>query len=169
MSTLPPYIAEQIALIEAKQEELRKEKLKRAQIECSDQYLELSRKIDSLQIEKAAMVESLQDDRIESELEDLKTTLFAVMEREGREVVGKWKGKYREEKGVNKRKLLDVLQGDLDRFFEMSSVTQVALKSFAKAEGGDRKDMLMDCIEVVSRKLIDIEPIEKENPFPFVR
>jgi hypothetical protein len=163
MTQLPQYIQDQIQLIEAKQEELRKEKLKRAKIEFSDEYIELNRKIDDLQLQKAIMVEGLQDERMEKELAGLKTALFAVMEREGREVVGNWKGKYREEKGVNTRRLLEMLHGDIDRFFQLSTVTQVSLKAFAKAEGGDREEMLLDCIEVVGRKLIDIEPIEAQR------
>jgi len=80
-------------------------------------------------------------------LEEAKRALYEVMLLEGREKVGDASIKYSSKSEVNKERLLNDLQGDLDLYITLSNVTQARLKEFVK-ESGDKK--LLNCIETVT-------------------
>jgi DNA repair exonuclease SbcCD ATPase subunit len=63
--------------------------------------------------------------------------------------------KFRETKKVNKERLFGVLDGDIDAFILIASITQKDLTEYAK-ENNDLKKPLEDCVEVVSRDPVSV-------------
>jgi len=56
--------------------------------------------------------------------------------------------------------VLEVIGGDFGIFQELATISQVKLKDFAKTQVGLQKP-LMNCIEIVSKQIKDIELITK--------
>lgn len=160
-TALPLYLHELLEKIRDAEEICRLEGVMRAKIEFSDAYIELNRQEDLIRSKKALLLAPLSDSS--ARLLGLKTSLISVMEREGREVVGDYRGKFREKKGVNTERVFDVLQGDMGHFLRLAKITQTDLAALASVEGGDKGDQLLDCVEVVERKLVDVVPITPDR------
>ncbi len=65
-------------------------------------------------------------------------------------------GKFSQKKSVDTKKLYEkVLQGDAEEFYKLSTVSQDALKEYAKDHPNASKELL-SCIKLDSRDLVDV-------------
>lgn len=128
------------------------EGMKRAKIQYSEEYIKLNRQIAMAQLEQKEMLEGL--DEKTAIYEEAKKIFSKVMSDQGKTSFREWKAKLRKVKKVDNRRLLSVLDGDIDTFIAMANVTQVALK--AHAEGNMDKEALMSCIEEFEQ-IVDVE------------
>lgn len=93
-------------------------------------------------------------------LEEAKRMLMDIMQAEGVEgYVEDWisvSGKFSEKKTVDGRKLLTVLDGDIDEFTRLVKPSQKAIKDYAM-ERPDMKRALLSCITLESRELVGVD------------
>lgn len=129
-----------------------KETMQRFDIETGPHYQAIEKEIHrlsdhlaSLRAEQQNLI--LQVPNSQSALAEAEKALFTAMAGEGKEVFGNAKLRYSNKSDVNKEKLLRELDGDLDTYLRLSSVTQKALKDWCQ-ESGDKR--LLSCIETVS-------------------
>lgn len=123
----------------------------------SKEYEGFQTQIQDLCAQRDAMLPK-QDSQLE--YEDLKKKIVDHMKKNG---VGEVEGvniKYRETKAVNNSRFMEVIGGDFDIFESLATITQKSLTEFAKTEPGLKKP-LMDCVEVLSRDVSDIELINE--------
>jgi len=125
----------------------------RADIKYSPEYLEITDQIELLQESQKAMLSAVPDTSIERD--NLTQEVIAMMVMEGLESYEDITAKYREKKDVNTVRVLHVLDGDIDNFAVLAKITQVDLREMAKTMPS-KKAALMDCIEVVSRDIVDL-------------
>lgn len=144
------------ATLTALQKTVNEESIARTKIMCSDEYSKLSGQIAALTEQRDSLLAQVPDST--PALAEAKKLMIAAMQAEGRMMFENVKGKFREKKEVNPNRVLTVLDGDMDLYFTISNVTQVALKEIAKTMP-EKKDALMDCIEVVSRDMVDVEVV----------
>ncbi len=127
------------------------ETAKKLEIQNSPEYIALGDQISEL-LEKQYNLLPVTDSYAEYLL--TKDAIIDEMKATGVTGFGNVQAKFKEKKEVNRDKLLRVLEGDLDVYIALSSVTQVALKDHAK--GNSKQDELMNCIEVTSREIVDV-------------
>lgn len=135
-------------------EKIEQERIARDRLRSSEEWVELQKQIDLLLEKQGKLILSLEDSSIEYEAK--KREIIEKMKEENVYAVGNVSAKFREKKEVNRSKALEALGGDLDMYFTISTITQVALKDFAKENPAFKKG-LMDAIEVVSKEIVDVE------------
>ncbi len=111
----------------------------------SDEACDLNDEIEELKERLTKLKSPLTEKR--TELAKLQATILAASD--GRTEIDGVIVKYTYKSEVNKSKLIEVLDNDLDTFMILASVTQKAVKDYAKDQPGMKKP-LMGCVEVVS-------------------
>ena len=132
------------------------EERQRNDIRYSDPFVSLNIQIQALQGEQEEMLKVVPDHS--ADLEIAKGRMMDFLAEAHLSHFQNVAAKYREKKEVNKKRVLDVLQGDLDRFYELAQITQVALKSAAKDDPLLKHDLL-DCIETIENTIVDLEVV----------
>ncbi len=135
------------------------ENLEIGKIKSSDEYVALSEQIKELADKQSIMIPEASK---AFEYEALKREIMDEMNSTRDYSVEGLVAKFTEKKEVNQSKLIEVLDGDFGLFQELASVTQKNIKDFAKTQPGLKKPLL-NCIEVVSRTLKDVEIINNEE------
>lgn len=130
------------------------EAAERAKVVSSEEYAAIGKEIDALMQKQNALLAPLPDSRLQ--YEELRKQVIDAMNREGVWAVGQVAAKFREKSEVNTSKVLQVIGGDMDIYISLSNITQVRLKDFAKTSP-ELKKPLLDCIETVSREIVDLE------------
>jgi len=128
------------------------EDVERVRIKYGPEFIALNQHIEELTNQQAALLALVPDSR--PAYDSLKQEAIDMMRREDVYAVGSVSAKFKEKKEVNRDRLLRALDGDLDAYIAMSNVTQVALKEHAK--GNAKESELLDCVEVVSRDIVDL-------------
>lgn len=104
------------------------------------------------------MTAAVPDSRVA--LTEAKQELIRLMQLEGVEgYTEDWiiaTGKWSEKKSVDGRRLLEVLDGDIDEFTKLAKPTQKSVTELAK-ERPELKKALLGCIKLESRDLVDVE------------
>ena len=139
---------------------LEAETAERAKVMSSDEYTAIGEQIVELMRKQDALLAPLPDSRLE--YDELRKQVIEEMNKEGIFAVGNVAAKWKEKSEVNKERVMTTIGGDIDQYFTLSHVTQVKLKEFAK-ENPELKKELLNCIEVVSREVIDLEV---QDPLP---
>lgn len=120
--------------------------------------MELQQELTAIRQRQQEMFEVVHDSR--GELDETKKALISLMLLEGVEgYTEDWisvSGKFSEKKSVNGRRLLEVLQGDIDEFLRVVAPTQKAVKEYAAEHEGLKRELLK-CIRLESRELVDVE------------
>lgn len=132
------------------------ESQQRLAIKMTNEYIDIDRRISQLQDLQAAMLAEVPDSS--EEYEKAKADMIAFLTSSSLSHFQNVAAKYREKKEVNKKRVLDALEGDLDRFYELAHITQVRLKEAAKDDPILKNDLL-DCIEVVEKEIVDLEVV----------
>jgi len=123
----------------------------------SKEYQELANEIQDLLDKQHAML----PDKVASlEYAELKLEMIKEMKVSNKYDYEGIIAKFTEKKEVNQNKVLEVIGGDFGIFQELATISQVKLKDFAKTQVGLQKP-LMNCIEIVSKQIKDIELITK--------
>lgn len=119
---------------------------------------DLLKEIAATRARQQEMLATVSDSR--PALEEAKRMLIELMKIEGVEGYAEdWisaVGKFSEKKGVDGRRLMQVLGGDIDEFLRLAQPTQKAIKMYADEHIELRKP-LMACIKLESRELVDVE------------
>lgn len=119
----------------------------------SPQYLKLDEQIQEMIRQRDAMLDGITDST--TALQQAKAEMMLAMREQGLTAYENVTAKFKEKREVNRRRLMEVIDGDMDLYFTLSNVTQVAVKDFARSS--DKKKDLLDCIEVVGREIVDVE------------
>ncbi len=136
---------------------LMQESHERLKLEETEEYTELQKEISSLQ---SSIDEKLESQReILSQVPDSTEEYEAVyrmvlgeMKEKGLSVLENITAKFRTKNEVNTRKVMEVLEGDMDNFFLLATIKQKDLKEFAK----DTDYNMSGCVEEISKELVDI-------------
>lgn len=155
MSNLPEINGLLVHLQEC-QEKLIVESEALHQVVTSDRYKSISAQVEAGKLELEAMTEGLTEQR--TQFESLKDALKKLLKQLKITQVEGCIIKTRQRKEVNKERLFRVMEGDIDNFLVLASITQVALKEFAKSSPALEKE-LMDCIEPAGEEVSEIEII----------
>lgn len=123
----------------------------RAKIKYTPEYQELDRQVQELSAKRDGLLATVPDSRAEHDAAIAELTA-AFTEAKVNEHMGV-KATFREKSEVNAARLLTVLDGDIDNFMVVASVTQIKLKDLAKTFPAKKKE-LMDCVEVVEKKIV---------------
>lgn len=140
------------------------EAAERAKVIASPEYQSLAQRIEACMLQQNSMLSGAPDSRLEYEA--LRKRVIEEMNKEGIFAVGNVAAKWKEKSEVNKERVMTTIGGDIDQYFTLSHVTQVKLKEFAK-ENPEMKKELLNCIEVVSREVVDLEiqdPLPTSSP-----
>lgn len=130
------------------------ENMQRVRVRYGEEWTALQKQIDALMEKQEELLSGIEDSSAEYDAK--KSELIERMKAESIYAIDNVSAKFREGKEVNRSKVLAALGGDLDMYFTISNITQVALKDFAK-DNPSLKDGLMDAIEVVSKEVVDVE------------
>ena len=120
----------------------------------SEHYKDLQSKLDDIKAEMDEMTTGLESEK--ETYNALKNSLKKVLKRLNITQLEGCRLELQQRKEVNKERLLRTLGGDMDNFLILTTVTQVALKEFAKTQPENEKDLL-DCIESAGEEVVDIE------------
>ena len=141
--------------ISGKALELRRKKeqedLQRSKIRYGDDWVNITAEIDVLTAKRDGLFVGLPDSSAECQAAEAE--LISAFKAAGVEEHNGIKASFKESKAVNAARLLNVLDGDIDNFMSVASVTQVKLKDLCKTFPG-KKQPLMECVEVVSREIV---------------
>lgn len=135
------------------QQKLRQEEQAKAAVRYSPEYQTTEQQIAALKEQQDAMLAGLDDSSVA--LQEAKQEAMEMMRRDKLDKYEDVVAKFKENKEVNASRVLHVLDGDIDNYVAISSITQVALKDLAKSMP-DKKNDLMACIEVTSREIVDL-------------
>lgn len=130
------------------------ENVERAKVRFGEAFTALTKQIDALVAKQDELLAGLPDSSLE--YDSLRKEIIERMKEEKVYAVGSVSAKFREKKEVNRTKVLDALGGDLDAYFTISNITQVAIKDFVK-DNPEFKEGLMESIETVSKEVVDVE------------
>jgi len=130
------------------------ENTERAKVRFGEAWTDIQRQIDALMKKQEELISGIEDSSTDYEAK--KREVIDQMKAQNVYAVGNVSAKFKEKKEVNRSKALEALGGDLDMYFTISNITQVALKDFAKENPAFKKG-LMEAIEVVSKEVVDVE------------
>jgi hypothetical protein len=149
MFSLDEITGKLLSLRERKQQEDNQ----RAEIRYGKEWCSLDAQIEELTKKRDALIASVPN--CSEEYQAAETELIAAFKAAGVEEHSGIRATFKESKAVNTSRLLSVLDGDIDNFMSVASVTQVKLKELCKTFP-EKKQPLMDCVEVVSREISGI-------------
>jgi len=112
----------------------------------SDEYCDIAEKIEKLENELKKLAEPLvkQIDLVRN----LEKDILIECKEQGLSEYDGYEVKFKKTKKVDNKKLFGVLNNDVDSFVGLATITQKALKDYAK-EHKDLKGSLNGCIEVI--------------------
>jgi uncharacterized protein YjgD (DUF1641 family) len=117
---------------------------KQSQIESSQKYLE------GLLQEQKDLLKDVPDST--EEYEAVYRMVLGEMKEKGLSTLENITAKFRTKNEVNTRKVMEVLEGDMDNFFLLATIKQKDLKEFSK----DTDYNMSGCVEEISKELVDI-------------
>jgi len=147
MFSLDEISGKVLALRERKQQEDNQ----RAEIRYGPEWCSLDAQIEELTKKRDSLFESVPNST--EEYQAAEAELISAFKEAGVEEHNGIRASYKEWKAVNAAQLLNVLDGDIDNFMAVASVTQVKLKELCKTFP-EKKQPMMDCVEVVSREIV---------------
>lgn len=116
-------------------------------VKLSPEFIAIEKEINGLMEKKAGMIPDVPSSLMVSELS-------AEIDEEIRETgIGEVAGlklKYKVKKAVNTQRVMEAIGGDFGLYQELSDISQVKIKSFAKTLDKPQAKELMNCIEVRS-------------------
>ena len=135
---------------------VRDEELRRKEVMQSPQWCVLQERIDAMCDKQKELLQGIPDSTAEHAMDRI--ALFKKMNEEQTYAMPGYDVRTRVTKSVNTNKVLAALDGDLDQFFLLASVTQAALSEYGKLHR-ELTRPLKDCIEIESEIVMAVHPL----------
>jgi len=136
---------------------VKEEEAQREAIRQSDEYVQLEEARRNLEEKQALLLHAVPDSHDEYML-DKQALIAYMLENRLTELEG-FTTETRTRKTVNAVRVLDALQGDLDNFFLLLTITQKNLKEYGDLHP-EYKKPFKDCVEVDRVEITDIVPMD---------